>query len=720
MKRLVSSVLLTSCLWGSVNLSVIPQHHQGLAQAQTSNEQLFYTFYGQQIPLSLRSDVVAVAFKSVRGGTRGEVKPLYLQLQEDLQQGGSSATRGESRATGLAVDVKPLGDRFALVTLPSGSRSSIAAVTQQVRAAAYVQETLPVLSRSSSSEASSDQSEEAIVLPNEIVVSFEPGISEGRKQLMLMQNKLEVIRPLRFTNNRYLVRSTSTSGTAVLDVANRLSSLGGVQSATPNFVQSVPYQVQSLVANASSLSEIPNAVEGLQRLLARLPQPKNTPFSTAMLPLQWHLNSTPRRGQLLPRTDVRATESWKNSNQGEGVVVAVIDSLIQWDHPDLAKNVYESAKVEEPLPGEVHGWDFSSGGGGDPDTRLSEEELDVMRPDFQKSFALSSDELLKEYPRLARALKSYYPDASRGQLASMLRNYLRSRVASEFHGTWSAGVIAANPQDNTGVVGVAPHAKFLPVRVFGLGGQITPDALIEAVGYSAARDVDVINMSLGGLLPVEDLTQQIFEVLEANPQLAIVASAGNESLDGVGFPAAIPGVISVGATNLTGNRSFYSSYGGRLDVVAPGGDISTSAGGGILTTGGTGVEGFWEGISLPDYSWGVALDPLGNYVQVQGTSFSAPTVSGVVALMKGENGGLSRDRVSTILQETSNYEGLTLTKADENHYRLQAAIGFGTAEDFSFLRPSGIFQPNQPVSAQQYFFGSGLVNAQAAVEAAKR
>ncbi|MBE9087316.1 S8 family serine peptidase, partial [Tolypothrix sp. LEGE 11397] len=243
----------------------------------------------------------------------------------------------------------------------------------------------------------------------------------------------------------------------------------------------------------------------------------------------------------------------------------------------------------------------------------------------------------------------------------------------------------------------------------------------EAIGYAASRNVDVINMSLGGLLPDEGLTEQIFDVLDAHRHLVIVASAGNENLDGVGFPAGIPGVVSVGATNMTGNRTFYSSYGGGLDLVAPGGEIQNSLSGGILTTGGTWLDGFWQGMSVPDYAWGLALDPLGKYVQVQGTSFSAPIVSGVVALMKGEDPKrrLSRHEIVSILNQTATYDGLNLSKADANRYRLQKEVGFGTVVDAPVSRPSGIFPKAKPVSAQEYFFGRGLVNADAAVQAVK-
>ena len=65
---------------------------------------------------------------------------------------------------------------------------------------------------------------------------------------------------------------------------------------------------------------------------------------------------------------------------------------------------------------------------------------------------------------------------------NFIRNFIRMNVSSEFHGTWSAGVIAAQPQAGQGAIGVAPHAEIMPVRVFGLGGEISSARLIEAIG----------------------------------------------------------------------------------------------------------------------------------------------------------------------------------------------------------------------------------------------
>jgi serine protease len=147
------------------------------------------------------------------------------------------------------------------------------------------------------------------------------------------------------------------------------------------------------------------------------------------------------------------------------------------------------------------------------------------------------------------------------------------------------------------LLGVAPNAQILPVLVFGLNGSFIPSAYIEALGYAADRGADIINLSLGGMLPTEAEESAIADLLKAYPKLVIVAAAGNSSNNSVAYPAGYSGVLAVGATNLMGQRAPYSNYGQGLDVVAPGGDLGTpSLLGGIPTTGGTWLNAFWQGI----------------------------------------------------------------------------------------------------------------------------
>lgn len=714
MRHLLSSLLLGGFVLGAMPLPYLSESQFLVPTAQASQSDVYYTFYGQRIPLSLRQDRIAVLLSPPVSGTRGGAA-AYQQLEQALS--GRSGSRGGTSAPALAVTLRPLGSRYAIIELPSLDGELRAAVEDRLQQP-YIEATLPVLSRTGS--------DDTIVLPNQIIVSFEPDTPQSQVQLTLSRYGLEMIRPLQFSQNRYLVSAREGDGLRVLNIANQLNGVVGIQSATPNFVQTVPYHAvpQSLDRSAASAPST-----SLDNLLARLTGPKAWPVATDLFPLHWHLDSVAFRGSQQPRTDIQAVQAWQQGTQGEGVVVAVIDSLIQWDHPDLANSLYTVPETQlNRLPDEVHGWDFSNQAQtcegdrcamGDPDTRISTAELDLLRPHLQNTFLLSDAELLVQYPSLTETIQTSRPEFSQHQVAGIIRDQIRGDVMAEFHGTWSSGVIAASPATARGVVGVAPKAQILPVRVFGLGGEITMAALVEAVGYAADRGADVINLSLGGLLPDRELTDQIMSVLDTHPNLVIVASAGNDSLDGVGFPAAIPGVLSVGAITMEGRRTFYSSYGSGLDVVAPGGDISQVGLFGILTTGGTGVTGFWRGMEPPTTPWGMGLDGPGQFVQVQGTSFSAPVASGTVALMLAANSNLSRDQVTEILTATASYTGLGLTQSEINQYRLQAEVGLGTAVDNQVLRPSGIFSFPQPVSSEQYYFGRGLVNAAAAVEQAK-
>ena len=721
-KRAVSGILLASSILALTNIfpftANIKFNSSAIAQTTETDNQLFYIYQGKQIPLTQQKDAIAVEFKTLPKTRSTSANPLYLQLEKDLQTG----TRTRGGGDNSQLQVQPLGENYAVVTLPNNSSTDI---KNKIQNQSYVKAALPVLSRA--------DSQDTIVLPNEIVVNFKPDISDSEKESILKQNNLEVVRPLRFFRNLYIVKSTTASGTAVLNVANQLYQVKGVNSAAPNFLQSI--------SNSIDLNE--QNSEGLN-LQAINKQPKvansgNT--TTDYLGLQWHLNSVPLKQCLQqkidsfdslqnclqqqtaknkqsnpakstsPRTDLRVTEAWKNSNGGKGVVVAVIDSLIQWNHPDLQDSLYK-VQVADKCPGEEYGWDFSEPSNsnqpcevGDRDTRMSPLELNILRRKLQDTFKLSDKELIKRYltPRIQAGITS---PVSEKRLADYLRRMIRSEVGGEFHGTLVSGVVAAKPQNQTGMWGVAPNAKILPVRVFGLNGSISNSSVIEAVGYAANRGADVINLSLGGKLPT-DVEQLAFsQILQQNPKLVIVASSGNDNYASVAYPSGYDGVLSVGASNLFGDRAFYSSYGKGLDVVAPGGDLSTEAGwlGGIPTTGGTWMDTFWQGLAFPNSRWSTIVDYKGKYWWMQGTSFSSPAVAGVVALMKGEDKGkFNRVQLIDILKSTASYEDLNLTKEEQKLYR--------TLVDKRAI-------PNS-VTDKQLFFGSGLINADAAVKAVK-
>ena len=264
---LASSILAFTSIPFTANLKFNSTAFAQTTETETNN-QLFYIYKGQKIPLTQQTDVVAVEFKELPTTRSRSANPLYLRLEKDLQTG--TRTRGGSNSQ---VMVQPLGQNYAVVTLPRNNNSNI---QKRIENQSYVKAALPVLSRTNS--------QDTIVLPNEIVINFKPNISDNQRESILKQNNLEIVRPLRFFPNLYIVKSTAASGTAVLNVANQLNQIQGVNSAAPNFLQSI-----------SKFIDIDNQGMGLDtQSIKKQPKLANSGSITKnYLGLQWHLNSVP-------------------------------------------------------------------------------------------------------------------------------------------------------------------------------------------------------------------------------------------------------------------------------------------------------------------------------------------------------------------------------------------------------------------------------------------
>ena len=185
------------------------------------------------------------------------------------------------------------------------------------------------------------------------------------------------------------------------------------------------------------------------------------------------------------------------------------------------------------------------------------------------------------------------------------------------HGTHVSGIAIAATGNGVGISSVAPGARLLPVRVLGDDGSGTSEDVAAGIDWARTHGANVINLSLGSEVPIvgatggDDIDAAIRRAIGAG--IVVVAASGNNGVPVCEQPAASEGLLCVGSVDRRKQRSFFSSFGMGLGVVAPGGSGLPVTGEDILST----------------------LPPDG-YGEIAGTSQAAPHVSGVAALLVGK------------------------------------------------------------------------------------
>jgi subtilisin family serine protease len=274
----------------------------------------------------------------------------------------------------------------------------------------------------------------------------------------------------------------------------------------------------------------------------------------------------------------RQAEIWPEAGRagGGGITVAVIDTGVDYRHPDLAANIWRDAKGRP-------GRDF----------------VDIQVPVYLRhGYQLISGEDYRG--------RDFDPSDHSG------------------HGTHVAGTIAAVADNGLGIAGVAWNASLMPLRVgFTIRtkagdtlGLLEMDDLAAALVYAADQGADVVNMSFGSVGDEPAVLRMALKYAH-NQGVVLVASAGNEGIDAAEvYPASNPYVICVGASVSSDRRVYFSNWGGRVDLAAPGSDIISLRCAGTALTGSGNLAG---------------EDKL--YIRASGTSMAAPHVAGAAALV---------------------------------------------------------------------------------------
>ncbi|WP_118082780.1 type VII secretion-associated serine protease mycosin [Streptomyces sp. CC0208] len=252
------------------------------------------------------------------------------------------------------------------------------------------------------------------------------------------------------------------------------------------------------------------------------------------------------------------------------------------------------------------------------------------------------------------------------------------------HGTAMAGIIAGHGHgvgNGDGVMGIAPEAKILPVRVILEDGDparakarnTRGNALAEGIRWAADHGADVINLSLGddsaSAHPEAGEDDAVQYALRKGS--VVVASAGNggEKGDHISYPAAYPGVIAATAVDKFGTRASFSTRRWYATVAAPGDDV-------------------------------VIADPDHKYYEGWGTSAASAFVSGAAALVKAAHPDLTPAQIKRLLEDTA--RNAPAGGRDDSR-------GFGFIDPAAALKAADRLKPQglQPASYGEKYFGPG-------------
>lgn len=362
--------------------------------------------------------------------------------------------------------------------------------------------------------------------------------------------------------------------------------------------------------------------------------------------------------------DLDAPEAWEMETGEAGLIVAVVDSGVDLDHPDLQQNIWQNPKevsangVDDDGNGfidDIYGWDFIdyyNNGGEDNDPNPEPDSRDNNN------------------------------DNGCGTLAG--NDCVDEGV---IHGTHVAGILGAVGNNGKGIAGIAWNIKLMPVRVLSDEGDGFDSDIVAGIDYAVANGADIINLSLGSAEFSQTMADAIEDAFRAG--VLVVAAAGNTSTDlntTPFYPVCNDGtenfVLGVAAIDSSDQQTNFTNYGTNcVDVSAPGSSILSSV---YLNT----AFGFND-----------------EYGTQSGTSMAAPHVSGIAALLKSFNANLSVEAIRDTI----------ITSADG--IGLGVSMGSGRANAFEALGNVDTTVPTGEVLIERNAVGTNQIEVDLTISA---
>lgn len=338
-------------------------------------------------------------------------------------------------------------------------------------------------------------------------------------------------------------------------------------------------------------------------LLETLNNSQNFTFAELNFPRKiddYQSSNDPKIGEQWYHPFIKTFEAWQTSRSSSNVVVGVIDTGLDYNHPEFDGQIFVNSLEDINGNGKLDSLDFN---GIDDDGNGYID--DVIGYDFTD--------------------QPYSPFGG---------DYLTEDADPQDdnnHGTLVSGIIAAKSDNNFGGTGIAPDCKIMPIRAFSASGIGEDDDIARAIIYATDMGVKIINMSFGDIYPSQMMHLAIKYAYTNG--VIMIASAGNATGDNVHYPSNFDETISVSASDkdLNDNEFLWplSSYGLTVDLCAPGSQIYAP-------------KIFDPNDSEDQY--------FGTY---SGTSTSAPMVSAAAAILFSQNPSITPQQFRGIITASS-------------------------------------------------------------------
>ena len=386
--------------------------------------------------------------------------------------------------------------------------------------------------------------------------------------------------------------------------------------------------------------------------------------------------------------DVDNPEAWDTTIGGTGAVVAVIDSGVDYRHPDLYRNIWIN---QDEIPPAVRGTLTDTDGDG----KITFWDLNAAA-NAGKVADLNANGYVDGGDLIGTSARQGWEDGldndGNGKADDLIGWDFANNDNDPFddnnHGTHVAGTIGAVGNNGVGVAGVAWKAQIMPLKFLSAGGSGSTAAAVNAVNYSVGEGAGVSNNSWGG----GGFSQTLYDAINAGRAAGqvFVAAAGNNGSNNdatANYPSNynLPNVVAVAATDRRDALASFSNYGrATVDLAAPGVSI-------LSTT------------------------PNNTYSVFSGTSMATPQVAGVFALVRNlypaETGAQAIGRVLGAVDPIAAAANTTITGGRLNAAR---AVGTPPAADTAGPRVTA-FAPNatgsNPVSSVRVTFSEAVLAA---------